>query len=165
MRRAVARFGLALALLGLPSSAYAGDEDASPSRHAHYHTEQRGQFVPILLGSIFGGLSYTAAVFGGFAMDFCLGFGPNPAPCESAHWPMAIPLVGPFIALGTASDRLTVGSVSFMVADGLVQLGSAALVAYGIAVRVPVSVRDKSTVSIAPLVLDRGSGLSVGGTF
>lgn len=129
------------------------------------HRETRMQPIPIVAGSVLLGASYATGVIGGAMLDVCLNvFGP-PTPCDHPHWPMYIPVAGPFIALGTASaaNRLDGASAAFMIADGIAQVASLSLLVYGLAARVPVE--RKAPVSFVPVVGDRSYGLAAVGTF
>jgi hypothetical protein len=83
--------------------------------------------------------------------------------------PLFVPLVGPFIAIGTLNAE-GVGTALLMI-DGLAQTAGLAMLIAGVAAKKDVFVRDfsmgghKVTVEAQPLVGYNAGGLSLTGTF
>ncbi len=157
-----------LALTAFASTAHADEPALSPPSTPPPAAEATRPNVPaVIAGATLLGVSYTVGAVGGAMMDVCLQFnffGSAPSDCGKPHWPMYVPVVGPFVALGTAeaAGRLDGGSAAFMIADGVAQVGSFALLVYGLAARVPVKPK---AVTIVPTASPSGYGLAIAGTF
>jgi hypothetical protein len=161
-------FGLACLALTAFASAARADEPLVATPTPPPAAEGTHPNIPAVVGGAsLLGVSYATGVVGGALMDICLRFnlfGSGPTECPRPHWPMYIPVVGPFVALGTADSAgvLNGDSAAFMIIDGVAQVGSLALLIYGLAARVPAQPKP---VTVVPTASSSGYGLAVAGTF
>jgi hypothetical protein len=88
---------------------------------------------------------------------------------EEKWTPMYIPMVGPFITIGTASNDLSGGGTALLAVDGIGQLGGAAMIVLGIALPKKTLVRDAVAFSPLPgmtvMPTFTGNGAGLVGTF
>jgi hypothetical protein len=85
---------------------------------------------------------------------------------EAVHyWPLALPIVGPFVTLGTGDAQGP--AVSMMVLDGILQTGGLVLIIAGAAAKRDVLVWNGqgAQVRAAPIVVANGAGMGASGTF
>ena len=80
-------------------------------------------------------------------------------------WPLSIPVIGPFVAIGTTNAERA--GVSFLVLDGIGQSAGLAMLILGVVAKKKVWVRnDLGALHLAPLVTASGGrGLSLAGNF
>lgn len=85
---------------------------------------------------------------------------------EEKWTPMYVPVLGPFITMGTASSDLSAGGSALLAFDGVVQVGGAAMIILGIALPKKTLVRDEAgmpTLTLKPYIAGNGAGFT--GTF
>jgi hypothetical protein len=122
----------------------------------------------IVAGSLTHGLVYagslSVALIEGTVRAYRLAASVAPPP-PAASWPLYIPVVGPFIALGTTAPAPP-GTVGILVADGLIQIASiAAIIVGGVGREVNRQVPSRrARWSFAPFGAGGAGGLAVGVT-
>ncbi len=127
----------------------------------HPSTKLRGWAIGAGLGMF--GAAYLPSVFvAAIASDIC----DTSSSCRNPAWPLWIPVVGPFVAIGTYGASSATVNV-FLVIDGLLQTAGAALTIYGFAAPKTVLVRnDMGSLQIAPtMVAGTAPGIGFSGTF
>lgn len=127
-----------------------------------YHPETRVRGGLIAGGAAMFGAAYLPSLLAAaIGSDVC----DNLTNCHNSLWPLYIPVAGPFIALGTVPGSAT-GTV-FLLIDGALQAGGAAMLIVGIASPKTVLVRnDLGSLHIQPTMVGGTSpGLAIGGTF
>ncbi len=111
---------------------------------------------------MFGGSYLISLLIAAVGTDVCNGTG-----CTNTLAPLYIPVVGPFITLGTAGGSAT-GDV-FLVLDGILQATGVAMVIFGIAVPKTVLVRNDlgalKNVMPTPIVGKNFTGMGLTGQF
>jgi hypothetical protein len=141
-----------------------------------YHVERRSHEGFVAGGAAVFTLSYlTSVVTGAILANTISGanasysgeWGCTPHCSLAPTIPFFVPGAGPFILAGEAGNGPLAGVA---VADGLLQLGGIAMLAYGLAAPKTVLARDRSTathfqVMPVPLVTNGGSGAAIVGTF
>lgn len=126
----------------------------------HPSTRVRGWAIGAGLGMF--GAAYLPSVFvAAIVSDAC-----DAAGCRNVAWPLFIPVLGPFITIGTYGGTSTTAN-AFLVLDGLIQAGGAAMFIYGLAAPKTVLVRnDVGSLHVQPMMVGGTSpGISLGGTF
>jgi hypothetical protein len=126
----------------------------------HPSTRVRGWAIGAGLGMF--GAAYLPSLFvAAIGSDVC-----DSAGCNNVAWPLYIPVVGPFITIGTYGATSATANI-FLVIDGLLQSAGAALTIWGIASPKTVLVRnDLGSLSIAPtMVAGTSPGIGLSGTF
>ncbi len=140
-----------------------------------YHSEKHARRGLVAGGITLFALSYGVSVVTGGVLAAMLsgssrgdnGFNCSPNPCSVAPTiPFFLPGIGPFIIAGESGT----GALTAMaIADGLVQLGGIAMIAYGLAVPTTQLVRDKSassfTMTPTPVFGNGRAGMGLVGTF
>ncbi|CAN5301932.1 hypothetical protein BH09MYX1_BH09MYX1_38170 [soil metagenome] len=132
-----------------------------------YHPESR-----VSRGLIGGGLgmfggAYLISVFvaavGSDLSNACTSFGGGG--CTNPLWPLYLPVVGPWVTMGTAGGSAT--GMVFLAIDGLLQGAGAAMTIIGIVAPKTVLVRnDLGSLHIQPtMVGGMNPGIGLGGTF
>jgi hypothetical protein len=120
----------------------------------------RARSVPVWGGASLFALSYVASAF-----SATTGY-PADDGTTSSRTVMWVPLVGPFVTLGSTRSA---GADALLVLDGLAQIGGLTLFVYGLASAAPaVSPHDASshlTLALAPLADPRAPGATLVGTF
>jgi hypothetical protein len=115
--------------------------------------------------AVWGGASLFALTYVASAFSATTGYTADDG-TTSSRAAMWVPLVGPFVTLGSTRPA---GEDALLVLDGLAQLGGLTLFVYGLTASTPAVVpRDASgrvTLSIAPRVDRRDTGASIVGTF
>jgi glutamate mutase epsilon subunit len=112
-----------------------------------------------------GALWLVSSVFAAALMDEANGIDEQ----EEDFAPLFVPVVGPFIAIGTLEAE-GLGTALLML-DGIGQVGGLAMLIAGVAAKKSVFVRDFSvagheiTVEAQPLVGTKGAGMGLTGTF
>ena len=138
------------------------DEDQPIPQGYHLRTKVRAGLVGGGAG-VLGGL-WIVSVFVGIFGN--LG---NAITDSKEKWtPMYVPLVGPFITIGTASNDLSGGGTAALVLDGVGQVGGAAMIVLGIALPKKQLVRDvafEPVKGVKVLPTFTGNGVGVVGSF
>jgi hypothetical protein len=109
-----------------------------------YHTESRSRSGFVVSGAVMFGIAYVLSATAAIAAE---------SANDSGYGPLFIPVVGPFVAMGsthtfqgTSDAAEQVGRVFGgigLVVDGLLQVAGASLIVVGLAVRKDVVVRDR----------------------
>jgi hypothetical protein len=114
---------------------------------------------------VWGGASLFALSYGASAFSATTGYTADDS-LTSSRTAMWVPLLGPFIALGSTRSA---GDDTLLLLDGLAQIAGLTLFIYGLASSAPaVSPRDASShrmLALAPLADPRAPGASLRGTF
>lgn len=115
----------------------------------------------IIGGSIAFGLLYITSLMAySLAEAVCAG-----SSCSNDFWPLSLPVIGPFITIGTANAEG--GAISLLAMDGLGQGAGLAMLILGVASKKQVWLRaDLADLHLMPLALaDGGRGLALAGQF
>lgn len=133
-----------------------------------YHVESRvrGGLIGGGLG-MFGGaylISVLVAAVGSDISSVCNSYAGS-GTCTNPLWPLYLPVVGPWVTMGTAGGSAT--GLVFLAIDGLLQGAGAAMTIIGIAVPKTVLVRnDLGSLQITPMMVGGTSpGFGLAGTF
>lgn len=136
----------------LPPAAQPAATTSPPLR---VYAEKRPHIGLIAAGASMFGVFYTfTALAGAIQQDACKS-------CANGAWALYVPVVGPFIKLGSSSLQVERFGLVF---DGLVQLGGAVMLISGLIVRQNKWVYSRS-VQIAPTAGAGAAGLTVMGRF
>jgi len=170
-----------------PTAPAAGTAAASPVSQAQidhwesgdpvpagYHVGSKTRVGMIIGGAVITGITWGITALGAAAFsaadkttdNFNVALGGKARPTDVT--PLYIPVAGPFIQVATTGGGV-VGKV-FLLLDGAIQAGGAAMIIYGIVSPREFLVRDakkttKPTWTVAPGVGPGQQGLSVVGTF
>ncbi len=106
-------------------------------------------------GSTLGGL-WLVSVLTGAALEDGSGN-------DGEFLPLMLPLVGPFVTLGTADPNVTGGTA--LVLDGIGQCVAGGLFISGLVTKRPLWVRDTLAVTVAPLIGGAAHGVAFEGRF
>jgi hypothetical protein len=121
--------------------------------------------LPPRPAAVWGGASLFALTYVASAFSATTGYTADDG-TTSSRAAMWVPLVGPFVTLGSTRPA---GEDALLVLDGLAQLGGLTLFVYGLTASTPAIVpRDASgrvTLSIAPLLDRRTAGAGLMGSF
>jgi hypothetical protein len=112
-------------------------------------------------GSIFGGVYLMTVLFTSTFDNLCSSS--STSQCNR-HWPMYIPVIGPFIDIPNIINYTSPGMVPLVVLDGLAQAAGIAMLIGGLATkkRVPVYAEQ---VSFMPMATPGGGGIAAMGRF
>jgi hypothetical protein len=134
-----------------------------PSKATHTETGGRGPTTWLVAtgGVLFGGsylVSFGMASAGAGCGNAFLGMDCVPRNNRpGSDWPLFVPLVGPFVAIGTSKDRPTYALAIL----GACQIAGAALFVSGLAVRKPP--KTTGALEFSPSIYRGGGGLSLTG--
>jgi hypothetical protein len=81
---------------------------------------------------------------------------------DDVVWPLALPVVGPFVTMGTANARGA--GLAALLLDGVIQTGGLAMLIVGLAVKKPVLVLQQATearLRISPSLGPTGAGFGL----
>lgn len=122
-----------------------------------YHVETRKGLTGAGAG-VLGGFWALSAVIATAGVGYGTG---------DASWPLYVPIVGPFMAIGTTKELDE--SILLLVTDGGLQVGGATMLVLGLAIPVKKLVRDSATLKLSPDValapVFTGNSFGVTGTF
>jgi hypothetical protein len=128
-----------------------------------YHVDTRIRKGLVIGGAVTFGVVYLFSVLTGVLIDSANEVVGNES---SGYEPMYIPLAGPFVTMGTASDDLSSGGVALLAILGVAQVGGVGMLVAGLAVPKTELVRnDVSSIQVRPMVGQGTTGLSLGGKF
>lgn len=133
------------------------DEGAPIPQGYHLRTKVRGGLIGGGAGML-GGLWLISIITGAIVNAANESLGKNP----DMYTPMYVPVLGPFITLGTAASDMSSGSNAFMALDGIIQTGGLAMIVLGIVLPKQELVRDdygKPALTIAPKIAGNSFGL------
>jgi hypothetical protein len=115
-------------------------------------------------GVLFGGsylISFGMAAAGAGCGTAFLGMDCVPRnDVKGSDWPLFVPVVGPFVAMGTSKDR----PIYALAILGAGQVVGASLLVSGLAVRTPPT-EPYARVSFSPSIAPSGAGVSLSGPF
>jgi hypothetical protein len=109
---------------------------------------------------LFGGLYLVSVLSGAILYDYNRRTGQS-----QDHWPLFVPVIGPFIDIGTGRSMTAYGAVTLVI-DGLGQAGGVAMIIAGVAAPKTVLVRVAGVeVMPMPIVAKDVRGFGFAGTF
>ncbi|MBM4360824.1 MAG: hypothetical protein FJ096_22200 [Deltaproteobacteria bacterium] len=110
-----------------------------------YRVEQRARRGLVIAGSVTAGVPFVVS----FLTGLSIGLSGSRREGE-AFWPLMLPVVGPFVTMGTSGSE---GAGTLWLAlDGLAQVGGVAMLVGGLVAKTPKLVRETPTVSLVPSV-------------
>jgi hypothetical protein len=150
----------------LAAALICGPQTARAEEHAKPDSGGKGAATWLVAtgGVLFGGtylISFGMASAGAGCGTAFLGMDCVPRNnVKGSDWPLFVPVVGPFVAMGTSKDR----PIYALAILGAGQVVGAALLVSGLAVRTP-SPEPYSRVSFSPSIDPSGAGVSLSSPF
>lgn len=133
-----------------------------------YTRREKPRLGLIIGGAVTLGVSYLLSLMA-FVIDDSVScvddFGDGSCDDGSDLWPLAIPVAGPFLTIGTTDGEQD--SLTILLLDGIAQVGGVVMLVLGVTSKKTVLVRnDLAEVHLAPVALSGGGhGLGLAGHF